>query len=219
MPSELLSVSLNLERRRGSRVDLLREVSCAGRGLVVRSDVADLSVGGMFVETLRTPFPAGTLLTVRFSLRPDQPPLVLNAEVNYIQERIGMGMRFVDLAKAERERIAAFVEEALQRQSQGAPPVRKSSRVFVQLPIRVRGTRADGPAFDEWTTVISLSKHGACILCGQVLEVGTRVLLDIASGRAFEGNVVWVGTGASHSQGQIGVQCRGLAQSLGFHFP
>jgi hypothetical protein len=219
MPPDLLSVSLNLERRQGSRVDLLQEISCAGRGLVVRSGVADLSVGGMFVETLRTPFPTGTLVSVRFSLRPDEPPLVLEAEVNYIQERIGMGMRFVGLEDAERERIAAFVEEALNRQSQGAPPVRKSSRVFVQLPIRVRGTRADGTAFDDWTSIISLSKHGACILCPQALEVGTRLLLDIASGRGFEGNVVWVGSEASHSEGQIGVKCRGLAQSLGFHFP
>jgi hypothetical protein len=219
MPPDVLSVSLNLERRHGSRVDLFQEISCAGRGLVVRSSVADLSVGGLFVETLRTPFPAGTLLSVRFSLRPDEPPLVVEAEVNYIQERIGMGMRFVGLGEAAQQRIAAFVEEALNRQSQGSPPVRKSSRVFVQLPIRVRGTRADGTVFDEWTSIISLSKHGACILCAQPLEGGTRLLLEIANGRGFEGNVVWVGSGASHSEGQIGVKCRGLAQSLGFHFP
>jgi hypothetical protein len=219
MPSDLLSVSLNLERRQGSRVDLFREISCAGRGLVVRSGVADLSAGGMFIETLRTPFPPGTLVSVRFSLQPDEPPLVLEAEVNYVQERIGMGMRFVGLGDGERERIAAFVEEALRQQSQGAPPVRKSSRVFVQLPIRVRGTRVDGTAFDEWTSIVSLSKHGACIQCAQPLEAGTRLLLETANGRGFEGNVVWVGSEASQSEGQIGVKCRGLAQSLGFHFP
>ena len=35
----------------------------------------------------------------------------------------------------------------------------------------------------------------------------------------FKGNVVWVGSEASKSEGQAGVQCRGLAQSLGFQFP
>jgi hypothetical protein len=31
--------------------------------------------------------------------------------------------------------------------------------------------------------------------------------------------VVWVGGAASRSEGQVGVQCRGLAQALGFQFP
>jgi hypothetical protein len=46
-----------------------------------------------------------------------------------------------------------------------------------------------------------------------------KLLLETPSGREFKSNVVWVGTAASRSEGQVGVQCRGLAQSLGFQFP
>ena len=46
-----------------------------------------------------------------------------------------------------------------------------------------------------------------------------KLLLETPRGGEFKGNVVWVGSEASKSEGQVGVQCRGLAQSLGFQFP
>jgi hypothetical protein len=130
-----------------------------------------------------------------------------------------MGIRFVDLADDDRDWIRAFVEETTRRKSLGGPPVRKSARVFVEVPVRVRGARTNGPAFDERTSIVTLSKHGACLLSGYTLDVGMKLLLETASGREFKSNVVWVGSVASRSGGQVGVQCRGLAQSLGFQFP
>jgi hypothetical protein len=208
----------NLEQRRNPRVDLFREITCEGDGVVVTSQVADLSVGGMFIDMPRTPFPAGRLVVVRFALRAGEPILVLDAEVSYVQERIGMGVRFVGLEGSDHYRIAAFVDEAARRKGQGGPPLRKSSRVFIQVPVRVRGARTNGPAFDESTSIVTLSKHGACILSGYALEVGMKLRLETAAGREFLSNVVWVGSDASRSGGQVGVQCRGLAQSLGFQF-
>jgi hypothetical protein len=49
--------------------------------------------------------------------------------------------------------------------------------------------------------------------------VGTRVWLETPGGREFSSSIVWVGDGLSRSDGQVGIQCRGLAQSLGFQFP
>jgi hypothetical protein len=46
-----------------------------------------------------------------------------------------------------------------------------------------------------------------------------KLRLETTSGREFLSNIVWVGSDASKSGGQVGVQCRGLAQSLGFQFP
>jgi hypothetical protein len=209
----------NLEQRRNPRADLFQEIACEGDGVVAHSQVADISVGGMFIDLYNMPFPAGSRITTRFALRADEPRLALEAEVHYVQERIGMGVRFVSLGGRERDRIAGFVDEASRRKSQGAPPVRKSARVFVQVPIRVRGARTHGPAFDERTSIITLSKHGACLLSGYALEPGMKLLLETPRGGEFKGNVVWVGTEASRSGGQVGVQCRGLAQSLGFQFP
>jgi len=219
MSPDQLTPDASLEQRRNPRVPLFGEITCAGEGTAIQSQVADLSVGGMFVDTLRTPFPVGNRVTVRFSLRPEEPPLALGAEVGYVQEGIGLGVRFVDLPAAERQTIAAYVDDTVRRKGMGAPPLRKSARVTIELPIRVRGARPDGDAFDEATSLVTLSKHGACILSSQALEIGTRLRLETARGREFLGNVVWVGSRDSRSAGQVGVQCRGLAQSLGFRFP
>jgi hypothetical protein len=209
----------NLEQRRSPRVDLFQEIVCARGDVVARSRVANISVGGMFVDLFRLPFPTGSRITTRFALHDDDPRLLVDAEVNYVQERIGMGLRFLDLVEADRERIGAFVDEAVRRRATGAPPVRKSARVCVQVPIRLRATLPDGRALDERTSIITLSKHGACLVSGNPLAVGMKLFLETPSSGEFKGNVVWVGCAASRSEGQVGVQCRGLAQALGFDFP
>ena len=203
----------NREHRHHTRVDLFQEVVCESGEVEARSQVADISVGGMFIDMPRSPFPRGTRVTARFALRPDEPRMVVDADVHYVQERIGMGIRFADLRDEDRAWIAAFVEEATRRKGSGGPPLRKSARVSVEVPVRVRGTRADGPAFDERTFIITLSKHGACLVSGMALDVGMKLLLETMRGIEFKSNVVWVGSD------QVGVQCRGLAQSLGFQFP
>ena len=220
MQPELPIDDPNHEQRRNPRADLFQEIACEGDGVVAHSQVADISVGGMFIDLHQTPFPAGSRLITRFTLHADEPRLALEAEVHYVQERIGMGILFASLEGRERDRIAGFVGEALRRKSLGAPPLRKSARVLVEVPIRMRGARTHGPAFDERTSIITLSKHGACLRSGHAtLDVGMKLLLETPRGREFKGNVVWVGSEASRSGGQVGVQCRGLAQSLGFQFP
>lgn len=219
MSSDRTDDDPNVEQRRHPRVDLFRDIACEAGGRVVESRVADLSVGGMFVDALRTPFPIGSAVTVRFPLRSDEPPLAVRAMVTYVQDGIGMGVRFGDLPEEDRERIAAFVAEAARSKGQASTPLRKSARVTVRVPVRVRGARPDGVDFDETTSLVTLSKHGACLVSGQTMAVGMKLRLETAKGREFRGNVVWVGTDATRSAGQVGVQCRGLAQALGFQFP
>jgi hypothetical protein len=209
----------NVELRHHQRADLFQEISIAGGGVVSRSQVADVSVGGMFVDVFRVPFALGSRVTVRFPLRPGEPAVVLEAEVHYVQPGIGVGLRFVSLAGPERARIAEYVDEWLHLKRAGAPPVRKSSRVAVTVPVRVRGARSDGPSFDEQAKIVTLSKHGACLVAEHTVDVGMKLVLETKAGRAFKGSVVWVGSAASRSEGQVGLSCRGLAQSLGFQFP
>lgn len=219
MLSEVEVDDPNHEQRLCPRVDLFQEIAVEADGAVVRSQVADISVGGMFIDLFRIPFARGSRVKVRFTLRADEPALLAGAEVHYVQEGIGVGVRFVEISDADRDRVGVYVEEALLRKRSGAPPVRKSARVWVSVPVRVRGTRSQGPSFDERTSIVTLSKHGACLVTGYHLDVGMKLLLETPRGDAFKGNVVWVGSVASGSEGQVGVQCRGLAQSLGFQFP
>jgi hypothetical protein len=219
MPPEFAFDDPNHEQRRNPRADLFQEIACEADGVVAHSQVADISVGGMFIDLHHPPFAAGSRIAARFALRAGEPRLALEAEVHYVQARIGMGVRFVSLEGRVRDRIADFVDEATRRKGQGAPPQRKSARVFVEVPIRLRGTRTHGPAFDERTSIITLSKHGACLRTGYAVDLGMKLLLETPRGGEFKGSVVWVGSDTSGSGGQVGVQCRGLAQSLGFQFP
>jgi hypothetical protein len=207
------------EQRRHPRVNIFREIACQSNGVGCRSEVADLSVGGMFIDLHRPPFTPGTALMVRFQLQEADPPLLVSAVVNYVQDGIGMGIRFVELAEADQERIAAFVDEAKRRKGP-APPLRKSARVWVQVPVRLRALgNGAGPGHDEAARIVTLSKHGACLESSQTVEIGAKVLIGTPRGRVFKGNVVWVGSAASRSESQVGIQCRGLAQDLGFQFP
>jgi hypothetical protein len=219
-PGAVSADNPNFEHRQNRRVALFQEVVCEGDGVTARSEMADISVGGMFIDVARPPFPPGDLVTVRIALGPEEPRIVVPAEVHYVQDGIGMGIRFLDLPEVERERIRAFVEQIANRKiPKGERPMRKSSRVSISVPIRVRATHPGGGDFDEDTSIITLSKHGACILTRNPVDVGMKLFLETASGLEFKSSVVWVGDAASRSDGQVGLQCRGLAQALGFQFP
>jgi hypothetical protein len=211
----------DVEQRRAPRVSLFQEVVCeAVDGTTARSVAADLSVGGMFVDLSSPPFLVEERVRVRFGLRPGEPFVSAEAEVNYVQDGIGLGLRFISMKAVDLDRVAAFVDEAAQRKApKGEHHLRKSSRVSINVPIRLRASQPDGERIDERTTIITLSKHGACLLTSRPVDVGMKLYLETPSGREFKGSIVWVGDYLSRSEGQVGIQCRGLAQSLGFQFP
>ena len=210
----------NYEHRRSPRVSLFHEVVCQGTGAVARSEAADISLGGMFIDVAEPPFAPGDVVTVFFVLNPSEPRLSAPAEVHYVQDGIGMGVRFLDLGEAESARVQAFVDEVLARKTPaGQPPLRKSARVSVEVPVRVRAIKTDGTEFDERTKIITLSKHGACLATTHPMGVGTKLYLETTNGLEFKSSIVWVGDAISRSLGQVGIQCRGLAQALGFKFP
>jgi hypothetical protein len=208
------------EQRQSPRVSLFQPILCEGEGPVLaRSETADLSLGGMFIDLPSVPFQVGDLVTVRFDLGGPEP-IVTEANVSYVQDGLGMGVRFLNLMPADRQSIAEHVERLRNRPvMRGEFHLRKSSRVAINLPVRVRAKRADGAPLDEKSQIITLSKHGACLLLSGRMDVGTKLVLETPGGREFKSAVVWVGDGPSRSDGQVGIQCRGLAQSLGFQFP
>jgi hypothetical protein len=219
MPMDTVVDDPNVELRHNPRADLFQEISIAGGGVVSRSQVADLSIGGMFVDVFRAPFPPGSRVTVRFPLQSGATALVLECEVLYLQPGIGVGLRFVDPPETARRKIRDYVEEATHLKKAGAPPVRKSARVSVNVPVRVRGVRGQEPPFEEPARIVTLSKHGACLVADHAVDVGMKIVVETKAGREFRGSVVWIGTVATRSEGQVGLRCRGLAQSLGFQFP
>jgi hypothetical protein len=211
---------LDFELRRSPRVSLFQEIFCEGSAGTARSQAADVSVGGMFVDHASLPFSPADFITVHFRLSTEGAPIVVEAAVNYVQNGIGMGLRFLNLDPGDRARIEAFVDRVLHRPAMpGQMHLRKSSRVAVKVPVRVRAMQPDGAELEETTQIITLSKHGACVLLSSRMDVGAKLLVETPSGREFRSSVVWVRKELRSVESQIGLQCRGLAQSLGFRFP
>lgn len=71
----------------------------------------DVSLGGMFIETTH-PLAVGSRLNLRFNLDDNGPIILAVAEVAYQVVKLGMAIRFVDLAPEDRKRIEAYVARA-----------------------------------------------------------------------------------------------------------
>jgi hypothetical protein len=206
------------DNRREPRVALSSDVECELDKGLFRWRFADISAGGMFIDVY-DPLPPGTLFRLRFQL--DPPPIAATAQVNYVQPRIGMGVEFKELAEEDRGRIRELVDRMfLSGRQQGDATLRRSARVLVHIPVKVGGANgADVAHVDEDAAIVKLSKNGGCISTSRPVGVGEKLRLFTAGGREFLAGIVWVGDQATKTGGQVGIQCRGLAQALGFQFP
>ncbi len=57
-------------------------------------------------------------------------------------------------------------------------PKRRSQRVLMQVPVRLRGTDAQGRSFDEETETLAISAHGALVLLQTRLTSGSVIQLQ-----------------------------------------
>lgn len=57
-------------------------------------------------------------------------------------------------------------------------PKRRSQRVLMQVPVRLRGTDAQGARFDEETETLAINAHGALVLLQARLTSGSSLLLQ-----------------------------------------
>src|SRR5579859_6049759 len=55
---------------------------------------------------------------------------------------------------------------------------RRSQRVLMQVPVRVRGTDSQGNPFDEETETLAINAHGALTLINARVTSGSKILLQ-----------------------------------------
>src|SRR5215472_11261645 len=68
---------------------------------------------------------------------------------------------------------------ALSRGGSGNPTVRRrSQRVLMQIPIRLRGRDAQGKEFDEETETLAISAHGALVLVSARVTSGSKITMQ-----------------------------------------
>lgn len=100
------------ERRKFRRRPIIVEIDYQSDSPVIRARLADLSEGGMFVDTVN-PLPPGTELKFRFRLPAgaDEPPLVGLGRVAWNQAMLGMGIEFTRFGADGWERLRSFQRE------------------------------------------------------------------------------------------------------------
>ncbi len=99
-------------------------------------------------------------------------------------------------------------------------PLRRSSRVHIQIPVVVSGTLPGGEAFNEETYVLSVSKFGAKLKTQLPLERGMEIsvrLRNRSQSALFQ--VVWMGQEGSPRAGEVGIEYVQVSNLLGVSFP
>jgi type IV pilus assembly protein PilZ len=106
------------DRRQFERVLVDLEVDYRCEDTFLFAYITDVSATGIFVQT-RGPEPIGTRLNLRFMVPGQAKPFELEGEVIWVnpyrpgdRENLnpGMGVRFMDLTQADRERLAELVK-------------------------------------------------------------------------------------------------------------
>jgi hypothetical protein len=89
------TVAHGVDRRQAPRYDIvaIAEVSDPDEGKLVPGRVTQVSRGGCYLDTPKT-LPVGTALKV--ILFRDQKTFVAQAKIIHVQERVGMGLAFID---------------------------------------------------------------------------------------------------------------------------
>ncbi len=96
-----------VERRKYRRVTIIQEMFFGDRGI---RKMDDISEQGMFISTPEV-FMKGSILDLKFRLFNDDQPITVKAEVRYVQEGVGIGVRFMNLKPENRKQIKKFVDK------------------------------------------------------------------------------------------------------------
>ncbi|MGC4065414.1 MAG: TIGR02266 family protein [Polyangiaceae bacterium] len=104
-----------VERRTAERIDVTWSVDCEAEDTFLYASIVNISEMGIFVQT-KEPLEMGTQLVLRFA-PPGHEPFVLRGVVQWINTvralsvcpNPGMGVRFVQLTAADRERLVEAI--------------------------------------------------------------------------------------------------------------
>lgn len=108
-----------VERRNFPRIPVSLEVSFRDGEEVLSSYLFDLGQGGLFIGS-REPLPVGCAVHLSFCLPGDGVSLAVAGTVIWQKDareavRPGMGVRFDDMSREDRERIDSFLMEQFTR--------------------------------------------------------------------------------------------------------
>lgn len=98
---------------------------------------------------------------------------------------------------------------------------RRSTRLFISIPLTLTGKDGDGHTFKENTRTLIINKHGAKVATTHQVALGAEVIVENrALGRTAKANVVWLSDRASPKDPwEIGLQLTEAQNIWGIEFP
>jgi type IV pilus assembly protein PilZ len=104
------------DRRSFDRIDVTWSVDCETEETFLYANITNISEVGIFVRT-DEPLEVGTRVTLKFAPPGSTEPLVLTGQVQWVNPirmlssnpNPGMGIRFIDLTRENRERLVGVV--------------------------------------------------------------------------------------------------------------
>lgn len=101
----------DVDRRSSSRIEVTWSVDCETEDTFLYASITNISEMGIFVQTTE-PLGIGTQMTLRFA-GSNGEPFILRGSVQWVNTvrplrdnpNPGMGIRFIDLTPADRERL------------------------------------------------------------------------------------------------------------------
>src|SRR5712692_7048944 len=98
---------------------------------------------------------------------------------------------------------------------------RRSTRLFISIPVALSGTDVAGHTFKETTKTLIINRHGAKLATAHQLALGAEVTIENrALARTAKANVVWVGDRASPKDPvEVGLQLTEAQNIWGIEFP
>jgi type IV pilus assembly protein PilZ len=107
------SLPATVERRNGARMPVEMWVEDLTDGGVVYRRAGNLSRGGLYLDQT-IPLPIGSKVKLRFTLPDDTLSLSVIGQIVSInaRERLGMGVKFLDLDPSIEQRIESYIERS-----------------------------------------------------------------------------------------------------------
>jgi hypothetical protein len=165
------------------------EVLTASADARVTMQVRDLSQQGCYVDT-SAPLPLGTTTELRITKGP--VTFAARARAVFNQPAKGMGLMFVGVEPSQLKILDAWIAES-RESSWRAINRRRSQRVMMHLPVRISGKNADSLMFEEETSTLAISAHGALVVLKAPVFRGQRfILLNLQTKSALECIVVYI---------------------------
>ncbi len=99
-------------------------------------------------------------------------------------------------------------------------PLRRSSRIYLRVPVTLSGTSPEGKPFSENTYILSISKYWAKLVTQLPLRVDMRVKVQPRNGKdSALFRVAWVGREDTPRAGEAGIEYVRVSNLLGITFP